>query len=59
MIIETKFEIGDKVVINELNIAGKVVAFYYDIQLEYKVRYFDSGDLNHIFFLEDELEVVK
>lgn len=59
MIIETKFEIGDKVVINELNVAGKVVAFYYDIQLEYKVRYFDSGDLNHIFFLEDELEVVK
>jgi hypothetical protein len=55
MIIKTKFEIKDRVVILDANLRGKVVGFYYDIELQYEVRYFDSGDYRIITFHEDEI----
>lgn len=55
MTIETKFELKDKVSIIELNIVGTVMAFYYSTEIEYKIRYFDSGDPRELFFYESEL----
>lgn len=58
MIIETKFELGEKVAVKEINKTGKVMAFFYATQIEYKVRYFDGGDPRELFFYEDEISKV-
>ncbi len=57
--ITPRFELKQKVLIAPINVTGKVVAYYYSTELEYKVRYFDNGDPREAYFYEDELQAVK
>ena len=59
MTIETKYELEEKVVVSELNITGRVIAFYYETKIEYKIRYFDSGDVRSVYFFENELQSIR
>lgn len=55
MTIETKYEIGQRVLIEQLKISGVIQAIYYLNQVEYRVRYFDSGNIQDPYFFENEL----
>lgn len=59
MKIETKYEIGQEVLIEQLKISGVVQAIYYLNQIEYRVRYFDSGNIQDPYFFENELLAVE
>ena len=58
MIIETKFEIGQKVFIKEINLSGTIQAVYYLNRIEYRVRFFDGGSIRDPYFFEDELSSI-
>ena len=55
MIIETKYEIGQKVLIEQLNLSGIIQSIYYLNKVEYRVRYFDAGSIRDPYFFENEL----
>ncbi len=58
LVITPKFMRNQKVLIKELNVTGKITAYYYRDELEYNVRYFDRGDIHEVYFYEDELQAV-
>ncbi len=59
MKIETKFDLGEKVQIKELNRHGKIKAIYINrTAITYSVRYFDNAKAEEIYFDEDELEKI-
>lgn len=58
-VINTVFEIRDKVHIKEIDKYGMVVGFWISgdqLQLQYQVRYFKDGDVKDIYFYDFELE---
>ena len=57
MQIKTKYEIGQKVFIEDLNLKGRIIAIHYVHYVEYFVRYFD-GQANEVYFLEEELRKI-
>lgn len=59
MDISFKFNLGQRVVIKDLSVTGKVVAYYYRHHIEYLVRYFDDAQPQDVYFLEDELHEVS
>ncbi len=59
MKIETKYEIGQKVFIEQLNLSGIILAIYYLNQVEYRVRFFDGGSIRDPYFFENELLSIK
>ena len=59
MTIETKFEIGQKVFIKDINMGGVVQSYYYLNRVEYRVRYFDAGQIHDPYFLESELSAIE
>jgi hypothetical protein len=58
LVIRPAFALYEKVLIRELNVTGKIVAYYYRSQIEYNVRYFDDGKVQEVYFLEDELKSI-
>ena len=58
LIIKPTFRIGQKVLIEPINVTGKIFAYYYLNQIEYRVRYFDDGNPKEVYFFEDELKAV-
>ena len=58
LVIQPAFPRNQKVLIKELNVVGKVLAYYYRDGLEYNVRYFDNGNVREVYFYEDELQAV-
>ena len=59
MNIETKYEIGQKVHIDQLNKSGIIMSIYYLNKVEYCVRYFVNGDIRNPHFFEDELRAIE
>lgn len=57
--IKPKYALKQKVFIKDINIIGRVMAYYYKTELQYQVRYFDSGEARTMYFYEDELTNVK
>ena len=56
--ILTRFSLGERVLIKELNRPGMVVALYQgDIGLQYSVRYFDGATPQTVYFFEAELDI--
>lgn len=58
LIIEPIFSKDQRVLIEELNVTGKVLSYYYRDRLEYNVRYFDDGNVREVYFYEEELKAV-
>jgi hypothetical protein len=57
MTIETKYNLGNRVRIKELNRDGTVLGFCIDADgLTYRTRYFDGGKPEIVYFLDKELE---
>lgn len=57
--LETQFNRGDTVHIEELNRSGRVIAIHFDdAGLSYRVRYFDGGEARDTYFYPDELTSV-
>jgi hypothetical protein len=58
MKISTKFDINQKVYIDELKLYGKIKSIFVTrSSTEYNVRYFDSGKPLEVYFLEDEISL--
>jgi hypothetical protein len=57
MVINTLFELHQKVYIPELKIWGKILSVFMSKsgRLEYYVRFFDGRDPKEVYFLEEEL----
>lgn len=54
-----KFDIKQKVLIEEINVKGRVIALYVTQEgVEYKVRYFDNAEGKTHYFFEDELKKI-
>jgi hypothetical protein len=55
-----KFNLKDKVKIIDLDWKGIIVAiFIADLGVQYKVRYFYTGDAKEVYCFEEELEKVE
>jgi hypothetical protein len=55
-----KFKLKDKVKIIDLDWKGIIIAiFISDLGVQYKVRYFYTGDAKEVYFFEEELEKVE
>ena len=50
------FVLKQKVKMIDINLTGRVVAYYYKTEIQYHVRYFDKGDVRTVYFYEDELK---
>ncbi len=50
MEISTKYELAEKVDIPELKVGGRVIAFFYQSELQYLARYFDNGEATDAYF---------
>jgi hypothetical protein len=59
MTINTKFEIGQRVFIEGLNISGTIISVYYLNRIEYRVRFFDAGNIRDPYFFEEELKEIN
>lgn len=60
MKIEMKFDIKERVGINELEREGVVKEIRFaDSGGMYRVRYFDKGEANDVWFYEEELSNAK
>ena len=58
MKIETKFDLDDRVEILELKRSGIIKSIWITVHgVEYKVRYFDSGEAKIIYFFENEIKI--
>ena len=56
MTLETEYNIQDRVHIVELNRDGVVIGFFIDGDgLQYRVRYFDNGKPETVYFFISEL----
>jgi hypothetical protein len=56
MILETKFDLLDKVKILELNKIGVVKSIYLsNLGLSYNIRYFAGEEIKEVYFYENEL----
>lgn len=54
--INNKFNIGDKVKINPLDLRGRVISIWMNkTGLMYEVRYFWDAKKNEVYFYADEL----
>ena len=59
MTITTKFDIGQRVRISELDRSGVVTEIYYnEFGVQYRVRYFDNAAPQTVTFYERELSAV-
>lgn len=56
MILETKFNIHDRVLISEINKVGLIKSIFYNgAQISYNIRYFSGDSAQEAYFYEDEL----
>jgi len=60
MKIETKYDLSQKIWIPELERPGIIIEIYFDsFGLQYKVRYFNNGEVKTVCFLQAELRAKK
>lgn len=56
---EFEFDLGERVLIEEINVKGRVIAFYVTQgNIEYKVRYFDNCECMDSYFYYDDLKKI-
>lgn len=61
MTIKTKYNLKERVHINELKINGVVLGFFIDDEtsIQYQVRYFKEQEPKTVYFMDFELEPYK
>ena len=53
---ELKFQINEKVKINELERTGRIISIWITKSgIQYEVRYFDKCEARNVYFYEDEI----